>query len=150
MGWIGKTKLHHLTYNFMNKPAEIMPKHRTTFHVFYFDARVQKFKRNEGETVNQLINAMAVAVSNLAQWFCAQSFRSLPIRTVIPADAQAAANVRVEVICSGKQRVNIGRENNVSGLQINETDYHMQKTSVYISYDCLMSLRKKTFSLMTF
>lgn len=67
---------------------------------FYLEASVQKFKINEGEAANQLINAMAVAVSNRLQWFCAQSFRSLPIRTVIPAEAQAAENVSVEVICS--------------------------------------------------
>lgn len=67
---------------------------------FYLEAKVQKFKINEGEAANQLINAMAVAVSNLLQWFCAHSFRSLPIRTVIPAEAQAAENVSVEVICN--------------------------------------------------
>lgn len=33
------------------------------------DANDQKFKRKDGETLNQLIKAMAVAVSNLAQWF---------------------------------------------------------------------------------
>ena len=64
------------------------------------EASVQKFKINEGEAANQLINAIAVAVSNLLQWFCAQSFKSLPMRTVIPAEAQAAENVSVEVICS--------------------------------------------------
>lgn len=78
----------------------LLPKHTKTLHVFYLDARDQKFKIKEGETANQLINAIAVAVSNLVQWFTAQSFISLPIRTVIPADAQAAANVSVEVICS--------------------------------------------------
>lgn len=64
------------------------------------EASDQKFKINEGEAANQLINAIAVAVSNLLQWFCAQSFKSLPMRTVIPADAQAAENVSVEVICT--------------------------------------------------
>lgn len=64
------------------------------------DASDQKFKRNDGETANQLRKAIAVAVSNLVQWFTAQLSRSLPIRTVIPADAQAAANVSVEVIPS--------------------------------------------------
>ena len=98
--------LQHLTYNLMNQTAEIMPKHRIKLHVFHLDASVQKFKRNDGETANQLINAMAVAVSNLVQWFCLQSFRSFPIRTVIPADAQAAANVSVEVICSDKKKKN--------------------------------------------
>lgn len=67
---------------------------------FYLEASVQKFKRKDGEAANQLINAMAVAVSNLLQWFSAQSFRSLPISTVIPAEAHAAANVSVEVICN--------------------------------------------------
>lgn len=42
---------------------------------------------------------MAVAVSNSVQWFWPQLPRSLPIRTVMPAEAQAAANVRVEVTC---------------------------------------------------
>jgi hypothetical protein len=87
----------------MNQPSEIIAKHRITLHfffLFYLDASVQKFNKKDGETANQLINAMAVAVSNLEQWFSAQSFRSLPISTVIPADAQAAVNVSVEVICS--------------------------------------------------
>lgn len=70
------------------------------FPVFYLDARDQKFKIKDGVTAIQLINAIAVAVSNLEQWLSSQSFMSLPIRTVIPADAQAAANVSVEVICS--------------------------------------------------
>lgn len=43
---------------------------------------------------------MAVAVSKVVQWFCEQMLRSLPIKTVMPADAQAAANVSVEVICN--------------------------------------------------
>jgi len=50
------------------------------------------------------MKAMAVAVSKLAQWFSAHMLRSLPIRTVMPADEQAAANVRVDVICSTKQK----------------------------------------------
>lgn len=53
---------------------------------------------NEGNAVNQLINAMAVAVSNCTQWFLLQLSRSLSIRTVMPAEAHAAANVRVDVI----------------------------------------------------
>lgn len=71
---------------------------------FHLDASDQKFKRNDGETANQLRKAIAVAVSNLVQWFTAQLSRSLPIRTVIPADAQAAANVSVEVICTSQTR----------------------------------------------
>lgn len=70
----------------------------------HLDARDQKFKKNEGETENQLIKAIAVEVSNLVQWFCAQLFKSLLIRTVIPADAQAAANVSVDVICIFKKQ----------------------------------------------
>ena len=66
---------------------------------FYRDASDQKFKRNEGNAVNQLMKAIAVEVSNCAQWLCAQLSRSLSIRTVMPAEAQAAANVRVDVIC---------------------------------------------------
>lgn len=64
------------------------------------DARDQKFMMNEGNAVNQLINAMAVAVSNCTQWFLLQLSRSLSIRTVMPAEAHAAANVRVDVIPS--------------------------------------------------
>lgn len=45
------------------------------------------------------MKAMPVAVSNCTQWLCAQLPRSLSIRTVMPAEAQAAANVRVEVTC---------------------------------------------------
>lgn len=65
----------------------------------HWEANNQKFMRNDSEAVNQLRKAMAVAVSNCAQWFCEHSPRSLPIRTVMPAEAQAAANVSVEVIC---------------------------------------------------
>ena len=63
------------------------------FGCHYLDARDQKFKKNEGKTKNQLTKAIAVEVSNLVQWFSAQLLKSLLIRTVIPADAQAAANV---------------------------------------------------------
>ena len=45
------------------------------------------------------MNAMAVAVSNCKQWLSSQLLRSLSIRTVMPAEAQAAANVNVEAIC---------------------------------------------------
>lgn len=77
---------------------------RTPFGCLSFghrDASDQKFKRKEGKAVNQLRKAMDVAVSNSVQWFWAQLPRSLPIRTVMPADAQAAANVSVEVTCIG-------------------------------------------------
>lgn len=49
---------------------------------------------------NQLRKAIPVATSNVLQWFTAHFRRSLPMRTVMPADAQAAANVRVDVICT--------------------------------------------------
>lgn len=65
------------------------------------EANDQKFKRNEGETENQLRKAIAVADSNWAQWFTPHLLRSLPMRTVIPADEHAAENVRVDVICRG-------------------------------------------------
>lgn len=48
------------------------------------------------------MKAMAVAVSKLVQGLSEQMLRSLPIRTVMPADAQAAANVSVYVICGRK------------------------------------------------
>lgn len=66
----------------------------------YREARDQKFSRKDGDTANQLRKAMAVADMNLVQWFTLHLSRSFPMRTVIPADAQAAANVRVEVICT--------------------------------------------------
>ncbi|MFS7968347.1 hypothetical protein Hanom_Chr09g00796371 [Helianthus anomalus] len=78
-----------------NIPSQI-PNLYTNFHP---DAKYQKFKKNDGETANQLTKAIAVDVSNLVQWFCEQLLKSLPMRTVIPADAHAAANVRVDVIC---------------------------------------------------
>lgn len=65
----------------------------------YWEANDQKFKRKDGDMAKQLIKAIAVAVSNLVQWFTAHLLRSLRMRTVMPADAQAAANVRVDVIC---------------------------------------------------
>lgn len=67
------------------------------------EANDQKFKRKEGETANQLMKAIAVADSNCAQWFTPHLLRSLPIRTVIPADEHAAENVRVDVTCRGEQ-----------------------------------------------
>lgn len=48
------------------------------------------------------MKARPVAVSNSTQWFCEQISRSLSISTVMPADAQAAANMRVDVICNAK------------------------------------------------
>lgn len=66
----------------------------------YREARDQKFSRNDGDTANQLRKAIAVADINLVQWFKLHLSRSFPMRTVIPADAQAAANVRVEVTCN--------------------------------------------------
>lgn len=65
----------------------------------YRDAKDQKFRRKDGNVVNQQRKAMPVAVSNCTQWFCEQLPRSLSMRTVMPADAHAAANVRVEVTC---------------------------------------------------
>lgn len=56
--------------------------------------------RKDGVMANQLIKAMAVAVSNLAQCSTEHLLRSLPTRTVMPADALAAANIRVDVICA--------------------------------------------------
>ena len=91
---------------FKNKnknPARIAQKHLLTTDFlpkFHREANDQKFSRKEGETENQLIKAIAVAVSNLVQWFMAHLLRSLPMSTVMPADAHAAANVRVDVICT--------------------------------------------------
>ncbi|MDD0148505.1 hypothetical protein PSY31_22730, partial [Shigella flexneri] len=65
---------------------------------FHREASDQKFKRKDGDTTNQLIKAIAVADSNLLQWFTAHLLRSLAMRTVLPAEALEAANVRVDVI----------------------------------------------------
>lgn len=70
---------------------------------FHLHASDQKFMRNDGQTANQLMKAIAVAVSKLVQWFCEHMLRSLPISTVMPEDAQAAANVSVAVICMRNQ-----------------------------------------------
>lgn len=70
------------------------------FLLVHRDANDQKFSRKEGKAANQLMKDMHVAVWNSTQWFCPQTPRSLSIRTVMPADAQAAANVRVDVIPS--------------------------------------------------
>jgi hypothetical protein len=52
----------------------------------------QKFKR----IAKRLIEAIAVAVSSLAQGFTEHLLRSFSM----PADAHAAANARVNVICT--------------------------------------------------
>lgn len=65
----------------------------------YRDAKDQKLRRNDGTVMNQQMKAIPVAVSNCTQWFCEQLPRSLSMSTVMPADAQAAANVSVEVTC---------------------------------------------------
>lgn len=70
------------------------------------DARDQKLSRKEGRATNQLRKAMAVAVWNWTQWFREQLSRSLSMRTVIPADAHAAAKVNVEVTCRRKYNCN--------------------------------------------
>lgn len=67
---------------------------------FHREAIDQKFSRKEGVRANQLMNAIAVAVSKLPQWFSAQMFRSLSIRTVMPADEHAAPKMSAAVIPS--------------------------------------------------
>ena len=67
-------------------------------------ANVQKFKMKTGKTANQLMKAIAVADSYLAKWFTVHWLRSLPIRTMTPADAHAEANVRVNMICIQKNK----------------------------------------------
>lgn len=68
--------------------------------VCHRDANDQKFKKNDGDTANQLKKAIDVADMNLLQWFISHLFRSLLMRTVMPAHAHAAANVSVDVIPS--------------------------------------------------
>jgi hypothetical protein len=62
------------------------------------EATDQKFKTHDGASANQLMKAIAVAVIKLAQWLPAHISRSLPMRTVMPADAHAAPKVSVPVI----------------------------------------------------
>lgn len=45
------------------------------------------------------MNAIATAVMKLEQWFSEHMFRSLSIKTVIPAAAHAPENVTPHVIC---------------------------------------------------
>lgn len=84
------------------------------------EANAQKFMRKDGVMANQLIKAMAVAVSNLVQWFIEHLLRSLPIRTVMPADALAAANIRDDVICTkaNEHFNNLGMNVNLKLMQI--------------------------------
>lgn len=104
-------KKNHATHNQLRQcfiTAHVVILFLRNFHKYtciHRDASDQKFKRNDGNAVNQDMKAMAVAVSNCAQWLWAQLSRSLSIRTVIPAEAQAAANVRVDVICSSKWQI---------------------------------------------
>jgi hypothetical protein len=65
---------------------------------FHREAIDQKFSRKEGVRANQLMNAIAVAVSKLPQWFSPHMFRSLSIKTVMPADEHAAPKVSAAVI----------------------------------------------------
>ena len=81
----------------------MFPSGFSSLFICYLAASDQKFKRKEGNEANHVINAMAVAVSNWAQWLREQLPRSLSIRTVMPAEAQAAAKVRVDVICNEKK-----------------------------------------------
>ena len=79
---------------------------------FYREASDQKFKKKDGETANQLMKAIAVAVSNLVQGFMAHLSISFSMRTVIPADAHAAENVSVEVICSRIMLISVSWDEN--------------------------------------
>jgi hypothetical protein len=65
---------------------------------FHREAIDQKFSRKEGVRANQLMKAIAVAVSKLPQWFSPHMFRSLSIKTVMPADEHAAPKVSAAVI----------------------------------------------------
>lgn len=66
-------------------------------------AKDQKLRKKEGDTANQLMKAIAVAVSNLVQ--CLTSHLSISLKsTVMPADADAAANVTMHVICNNVLR----------------------------------------------
>lgn len=60
-------------------------------------AKSQNDKKKEIVVATQLMYAIATAASNLLQWLGPHWLRSLSISTVIPAAAQAPANVIVEV-----------------------------------------------------
>lgn len=85
-------------YHKQRSCAEIIKKYVLTSYISHLEAIDQKFKIQDGASANQLMKAIAVAVSKLAQWFSAHMLRSLPMRTVIPADAHAAPKVSVPVI----------------------------------------------------
>ena len=90
------------SYPLVNKP-QLGAQNRSEvklyiFHCFHREAIDQKFSRKDGVRANQLMNAIAVAVSKLAQWFSPHMFRSLSIRTVMPADEHAAPKVSAAVI----------------------------------------------------
>lgn len=65
----------------------------------YLVAKSQKEKKKDKVIMNQLMKAIAADASNLLQWFGPHCFKSLSMSTVIPAAAQAAAKVIVEVTC---------------------------------------------------
>ncbi len=69
-------------------------RNHTKYHLL---ASIQNVKKNDGDTMNQLKNAIAVAASYFGQGLSIHPFKSFPRRTVIPADAQAAAKVNVAV-----------------------------------------------------
>lgn len=73
-----------------------------TYHMrmYYLQvAKSQNDKKKERVVATQLMYAIATAASNLLQWLGPHWLRSLSISTVIPAAAQAPANVIVEVTC---------------------------------------------------
>lgn len=78
--------------------------------------------------VNQQMKAMPVAVSNCTQWFFEQLPRSLSMSTVMPADAQAAANVRVDVTCMEDRSSEI----NTTALSEGKKVTQVKGTHVYI------------------
>lgn len=85
-----------------------------------------KFKRNDGEIVNQLMKAIAVAVSKVAQWFSEHMLRSLPISTVMPADAQAAVRERKVAICSRNNYISVTKEIATNSLTRASSLPHLQ------------------------
>jgi hypothetical protein len=58
-----------------------------------------RFRRQHGAIANQLKKAMAVADIKFGQWFSKQASTSLSMKVVMPADAHAAVNISVPVIC---------------------------------------------------
>jgi hypothetical protein len=110
-----------------------------TSYISHLEAMDQKFKIQDGARANQLMKAIAVAVSKLAQWFSAHMLRSLPMRTVIPADAHAAPRVSVPVIYKKKYKGSLTRQftKKIVSFTWKKKQMHMTITIFFLLLICL-------------